>query len=85
MTVRLIEFFRSAHSVRARRRSLALELAVRHEVLPRNPMDHVSRLRREPFADALKGCDRPLDKRRGPCIRPAAGADVAQENLSPVV
>ncbi|WP_354023185.1 tyrosine-type recombinase/integrase [Conyzicola nivalis] len=27
---------------------LALELAVRHEVLPRNPMDHVSRLRREP-------------------------------------
>ena len=27
---------------------LALELAVRHEVLARNPMDHVSRLRREP-------------------------------------
>jgi integrase len=27
---------------------LALELAVRHEVLPRNPMDHVSRLHREP-------------------------------------
>ncbi|MGO4102639.1 tyrosine-type recombinase/integrase [Leifsonia sp. YAF41] len=27
---------------------LALELAVRHEVLPRNPMDHVSRLYREP-------------------------------------
>jgi hypothetical protein len=26
---------------------LALELAVRHEVLPRNPMDHVSRLRRQ--------------------------------------
>jgi len=25
---------------------LALGLAVRHEVLPRNPMDHVSRLRR---------------------------------------
>ncbi|MFU8947589.1 tyrosine-type recombinase/integrase [Mycetocola zhadangensis] len=33
---------------------LALELAVRHEVLPRNPMDHVSRLRREPHVpDAL--------------------------------
>lgn len=33
---------------------LALELAVRHEVLPRNPMDHVSRLRREPhIPDAL--------------------------------
>lgn len=27
---------------------LALELAVRHEILLRNPMDHVSRLRREP-------------------------------------
>jgi integrase len=27
---------------------LALELAVRHEVLPRNPMKHVSRLYREP-------------------------------------
>lgn len=27
---------------------LALGLAVRHEVLPRNPMDHVSRLHREP-------------------------------------
>jgi integrase len=27
---------------------LALGLAVRHEVLPRNPMDHVSRLRRPP-------------------------------------
>ena len=27
---------------------LALELAVRHEVLPRNPMDHVSRLHRDP-------------------------------------
>jgi hypothetical protein len=27
---------------------LALELAVRHEVLPRNPMDHVARLHREP-------------------------------------
>jgi integrase len=33
---------------------LALELAVRHEVLPRNPMDHVSRLHREPhIPDAL--------------------------------
>ncbi|GAA3860449.1 tyrosine-type recombinase/integrase [Leifsonia kafniensis] len=33
---------------------LALELAVRHEVLPRNPMDHVSRLYREPhIPDAL--------------------------------
>jgi hypothetical protein len=33
---------------------LALELAVRHEVLPRNPMDHVSRLHREPHVpDAL--------------------------------
>jgi integrase len=33
---------------------LALELAVRHEVLLRNPMDHVSRLRREPhIPDAL--------------------------------
>ncbi|MBP2217012.1 hypothetical protein [Arthrobacter sp. CAN_C5] len=33
---------------------LALELAVRHEVLPRNPMDHVGRLRREPHVpDAL--------------------------------
>jgi integrase len=33
---------------------LALELAVRHEVLARNPMDHVSRLRREPhIPDAL--------------------------------
>lgn len=33
---------------------LALELAVRHEVLPRNPMDHVSRLYREPHVpDAL--------------------------------
>ncbi|TFD85139.1 tyrosine-type recombinase/integrase [Cryobacterium serini] len=27
---------------------LALELAVRHEVLPRDPMDHVARLHREP-------------------------------------
>lgn len=27
---------------------LAFELAVRHEVLPRNPMDHVSRLRKPP-------------------------------------
>lgn len=27
---------------------LALALAVRHEVIPRNPMDHVSRLRRPP-------------------------------------
>jgi integrase len=33
---------------------LALELAVRHEVLPRNPMHHVSRLHREPhIPDAL--------------------------------
>jgi integrase len=33
---------------------LALELAVRHEVLARNPMDHVSRLHREPhIPDAL--------------------------------
>jgi integrase len=33
---------------------LALELAVRHEVLPRNPMDHVGRLYREPhIPDAL--------------------------------
>ena len=33
---------------------LALELAVRHEVLPRNPMDHVSRHYREPhIPDAL--------------------------------
>jgi integrase len=33
---------------------LALELAVRHEVLPRNPMDHVGRLHREPHVpDAL--------------------------------
>jgi integrase len=33
---------------------LALELAVRHEVLPRNPMDHVGRLHREPhIPDAL--------------------------------
>lgn len=33
---------------------LALELAVRHEMLRRNPMDHVSRLRREPhIPDAL--------------------------------
>ncbi|GAB3129317.1 tyrosine-type recombinase/integrase [Glaciibacter psychrotolerans] len=33
---------------------LALELAVRHEVLPRNPMDHVSRLHREArMPDAL--------------------------------
>ncbi|MBX0301624.1 tyrosine-type recombinase/integrase [Cryobacterium sp. 1639] len=31
---------------------LALELAVRHEVLPRNPMDHVSRLHREPHVPA---------------------------------
>lgn len=33
---------------------LALELAVRHEVLPRNPIDHVSRLHREArMPDAL--------------------------------
>lgn len=33
---------------------LALGLAVRHEVLPRNPMDHVARLHREPrVPDAL--------------------------------
>ncbi|WP_297361251.1 hypothetical protein [Mycetocola sp.] len=33
---------------------LALELAVRHEVLPRNSMDHVGRLHREPhIQDAL--------------------------------
>ena len=33
---------------------LALELAVRHEVPPRNPMDHVARLYREPhIPDAL--------------------------------
>ncbi|TFD46890.1 site-specific integrase [Cryobacterium frigoriphilum] len=33
---------------------LALELAVRHEILPSNPMDHVSRLYREPhIPDAL--------------------------------
>src|SRR5690606_6006633 len=33
---------------------LALGLAVRHEVLPRNPMDNVSRLHREPrVPDAL--------------------------------
>jgi len=33
---------------------LALELAVRHEILHRNPMDHVSRVRREPhIPDAL--------------------------------
>ena len=33
---------------------LALELAVRHEILPSNPMDHVSRLYREPhLPDAL--------------------------------
>lgn len=33
---------------------LALGLAVRHEVLPRNPMDHVARLHREPhIPDAL--------------------------------
>ena len=33
---------------------LALELAVRHEILPTNPMDHVSRLHREPhIPDAL--------------------------------
>ena len=33
---------------------LALELEVRHEILPRNPMDHVSRLYREPhIPDAL--------------------------------
>lgn len=33
---------------------LALELAVRHEVLPRNPMDHIGRLHREPhIPDAL--------------------------------
>ena len=31
---------------------LALELAVRHEVLPRNPMDHVARLHREPHVPA---------------------------------
>ncbi len=31
---------------RARQARVALALAVRHEVLPRNPMDHVSRLRR---------------------------------------
>jgi integrase len=31
---------------------LALELAVRHEVLPRNPMDHVARLHREPHIPA---------------------------------
>jgi integrase len=33
---------------------MALELAVRHQVLPRSPMDHVSRLHREPhIPDAL--------------------------------
>ena len=33
---------------------LALELAVRHEILPSNPMDHVARLYREPhIPDAL--------------------------------
>ena len=33
---------------------LALELAVRHEILPTNPMDHVARLHREPhIPDAL--------------------------------
>jgi hypothetical protein len=33
---------------------LALELAVRHEILPSNPMDYVSRLYREPhLPDAL--------------------------------
>lgn len=33
---------------------LALGLAVRHEILPRNPMDHVARLHREPrIPDAL--------------------------------
>ncbi|WP_234031308.1 N-terminal phage integrase SAM-like domain-containing protein [Mycetocola zhujimingii] len=33
---------------------LALELAVRHEVLPRTPMDHIGRLHREPhIPDAL--------------------------------
>jgi hypothetical protein len=30
----------------------ALKLAVRHEVLPRNPMDHVARLHREPRVPA---------------------------------
>ncbi|MGQ4496453.1 tyrosine-type recombinase/integrase [Dermabacteraceae bacterium P13101] len=37
---------------------LALGLAVRHEVLPRNPMDHVARLYREPHVpDALTSAE----------------------------
>ena len=37
---------------------LALELAVRHEILPTNPMDHVGRLHREPhIPDALNAVE----------------------------
>ncbi len=37
---------------------LALELAVRHEILPTNPMDHVGRLHREPhIPDALTSAE----------------------------
>lgn len=37
---------------------LALQLAVRHEVLPRNPMDQISRLHREPrMPDALSSLE----------------------------
>ena len=41
-----LSYSRVKHSRVALR--LALELAVRHEILPTNPMDHVARLHREP-------------------------------------
>ena len=53
---------------------LAIELAVRHEVLPSNPMDHVSRLYREPhIPDALSASE--LNAIRAAISRWEAGAD----------
>jgi integrase/G:T/U-mismatch repair DNA glycosylase len=52
----------------------ALELAVRHEVLQRNPMDHVSRLRREPhIPDALTAPE--VNAIRAAIARWESGAD----------
>jgi hypothetical protein len=53
---------------------LALELAVRHEVLPRNPMGHVSRLHREPhIPDALMAPE--VNRIRAAIARWEAGAN----------
>jgi len=53
---------------------LALELAVRHEILPSNPMDHVSRLYREPhIPDALTSIE--VNEIRAAIARWEAGAN----------